>query len=267
MSKKPARRIELWTPRRVTRAAIIGALTGAASLIPVPVMPGMTLDPAIPAFAAVYYGPFEAYWGYAIGQLIRSLIRDPGVLMINPLNFMFGTPFFMIILALLARVVKYPWNIPAGIAAGIIMHMLSYAIPGCIITYGWAVFPTCFILQMIGCAIVISVCLVIALGGAAYMWRIRRQPIFPHRFIDKDEEFSIASRVRIIASAIVAVILFIIPYIFLATPYSSDRYLGPPESPLRRYIDAYIRHPMTAGLGWLCWELYKKHGEWFKITE
>jgi hypothetical protein len=266
MSKKE-HIIEIWSPRRISRAAIIGAFAGAMALIPVPTMPGMTLDPAIPAFAAIYYGPFEAYWGYAIGQLIRALILNPGILMINPINFLFGTPFFMIIIAWIIRIVKYPWNIPVGIIIGVLMHMFSYAIPGCIITYGWRIFPICFLLQMIGCLIVITICLLIALGGAIFLWKTRGQPIFPHRFIKEEDKFSIMSKKRVVISAIVAVILFIIPYIFLMTSYGTDEFLGPPESPLRKYIDAYIRHPMTAGLGWLCWELYKKHGEWLKQTE
>lgn len=259
--------IRLWTPRRMARIAIIGALAGALALIPVPTMPGMTLDPAIPAFAALYYGPFEAYWGYAVGQLIRMLILSPGSLVINPLNFLFGTPFFMLILGWLVRRVKYPYNIPAAIAAGVFMHMFSYAIPGCVITYGWRYLMPCFLLQMLGCLIVLSVCIVIALGGATYMWRMKRQPVFPYRFIKDEERFSVASSSRIMLSTIIAVVLFALPYVFLATPYSSDEFLGPPESILRKYVDAYIRHPMTAGLGWLCWELYKKHAEWFKQTE
>jgi len=267
MSEGSSKKVELWTARRMSRVAIIGALSGAFALIPVPAMPGMTLDPVIPAFAALYYGPFEAYWGYAVGQLIRALVLSPGSLMINPLGFLLGTPLFMVVVAWVMRAVPYPWNIPVAILSGVATHTLSYSIPGCIISYGWEVFPTCFVLQTIGVLIVMAATLVIALGGALYMWRTRKQPMFPWRFIKPEQRFSIASQKRIMIAAVVAVVLVAIPYLFILSPYSSSEFLGPPDSPMRKYVDAYIRHPITLGIGWLFWELYKKHGEWFKQTE
>jgi uncharacterized membrane protein len=267
MAEVKSRKVEFWTARRMSRVAIIGALAGVFALIPVPTMPGMTLDPAIPGFAAIYYGPFEAYWGYVVGQLIRQLVLSPGSFMINPLSFLLGTPFFMVVVAWIVRKIRYPWNILTAVVSGVAMHLVTYAIPGCVITYGWEAFPTCFVLQMIGCLIVMGVCLFIAFGGAAYMWRIRKQPMFPSRFIKPEENFSIASEKRIKIAAIVAIALVIIPYAFVLSPYSSSEFLGPPDSPLRKYIDAYLRLPITLGIGWFFWEIYKRHGEWFKQTE
>lgn len=267
MSEGQRRKIELWSSKRMTRIAIIAALAGAFALIPVPAMPGMTLDPVVPAFAAIYYGPFEAYWGYAIGQLIRTLLLSPGSLFISPFGFLLGTPLFMIIVAWIVRAVPYPWNIPVGILSGVAMHIVTYSIPGCIIGYGWEVFPTCFVLQTIGSLIVISATIVISLGGAIFMWRSKRQSIFPWRFTKAEERFSMESRKRILAAAIVGVVMMILPYIFILSPYSSSSFLGPPDSVLRKYVDAYLRHPMDLGLAWFFWEIYKKHGEWFKQTE
>jgi|GEM_PF-1106040 len=266
-AEQKTRKVELWTPRRMSRVAIVAALVVAFTFIPIPTMPGITLNPAIPAFAAIYYGPFEAYWGYAVGMLIVLLFQSPGSLVISPFAFLLGYPLLMIVIAWMFRKIKPPWNVVAGIIAGEATHMLSYSIPGCIITYGWEAFPTCFLLQTIGGLIVIGVCVVIAVGGALYMWRINKKPMFPWRFIKPEEKFSIASDKRIMAAAILAVVMAVIPYIFLLTPYSQSSFLGPPGSPMRSYVDAYLRQPMTLGIGWFFWEIYKRHGEWFKQTE
>ncbi|HID90597.1 TPA: hypothetical protein EYP44_01400 [Candidatus Bathyarchaeota archaeon] len=103
--KAKPRKVDLWTARRMSRVAILGALTGALAFIPVPVMPGMTLDPAIPAFAAFYYGPFEGYWSYVVGQLIRYGIQTPDVLVINPMSIFMGTPCVMMVAAWVVRMV------------------------------------------------------------------------------------------------------------------------------------------------------------------
>jgi len=261
-----SREVKLWTAKRAARIAVFGALTGALSLIPIPVMPGMTLDPAIAAFAAVYYGAFEGYWSYVVGQAIRMLLRNPGEFLVCPLAIFMGSPCCMTVIAWIVRKVRYPWNIPAGILSGIGFHAFTI-FPYCVVYYGWDFTPFCFMMQVIGGTIVVSICTIIALGGSMYMWKIHKQPIFPWRFIPVKECFSIANRKRIIISFICMIILAAIAYGFCFSPYASYQVLGAPESIHRKYADAWIRHPITLGIGWFFWEIYKRHGEWLKQTE
>jgi len=265
-SSKIIGRIVLWTPRRMSRIAVFGALTGALAFIPVPVMPGMTLDPAIPALVAVYYGAFEGYWCYVVGQLIRFLTKEPSKLVINPLSIFMGSPCAMIVVAWVVRKVRYPLNIVAGILAGVGFHAFTI-FPYCVVVYGWELTPLVFTLQLLGGLIVVAACFLIAFGGAAYMWRIRKQPLFPWRFIPPEERFSIASRRRILAALAFAIATTLIAYGVCFTPYVSPEIAGPPYSPYRLYLDAWVRHPITFGLGWLFWEVYKKNAEWLKQTE
>lgn len=259
-------KINLWTPRRMARIAIFGALTGAFSLIPIPIMPGMTLDPVMPAFAAVVYGAFEGYWSYVIGQLIRALIQNPGILVRCPLGIFMGSPCAMILVAWIVRKVRYPLNLLAGVLSGFLFHAFTI-FPYCVIYYGWELTPIVYPLQLIGGLIVVTVCFFIAFGGSLYIWKLQKQKSFPWRFIPPEEHFSVASKKRIIIATIVAIITTLIAYGICFTPYVSAEIAGPPASPFRAYLDAWVRHPITFGLGWLFWELYKRNAEWFKQTE
>ena len=259
------RTIKLWTPRRMSRIAVFGALTGALAFVPVPVMPGMTLDPAIPALVAVYYGAFEGYWCYVVGQLIRYLTKSPSTLIRCPFSIFMGSPCAMIVVAWVIRKVKYPFNIIAGILSGIAFH--AYTIfPYCVVVYGWELTLLVFTLQLIGGLIVIAACFLVAFGGATYMWRLRKQPSFPWRFISSEEKFSIASKKRILAALIFAIVTSIVAYGICFTPYVFPEVAGPSQSPYRLYLDAWVRHPITLGSGWLFWELYKKNAEWFSTS-
>ncbi|RLE64515.1 MAG: hypothetical protein DRN53_00800 [Thermoprotei archaeon] len=259
-------KLNLWTSRRMARIAILGALTGAFSFIPIPVMPGMTLDPVIPALAMTYYGAFEGYWCYVVGQLIRYITQSPSKLIVNPFDIFMGSPCAMIFCAWIIRKVRYPLNLIAGVLAAILFH--AYTIfPYCVIVYGWELVSIVFPLQVLGALIVISVCFVVAFGGATYMWKARGEPIFPWRFIKPEERFSVANRTRILISTAFMILTSIIAYGICFTPYVSAEIAGPPYSPYRLWMDSWIRHPITLGIGWFFWEMYKRNGEWFKISE
>ena len=166
-----------------------------------------------------------------------------------------GSPCAMIFIAWVIRKVKYPLNLLASILSGIAFH--AYTIfPYCVVVYGWELTPLAFTLQLIGGLIVVVACFLVAFGGATYMWR----------FIPPEEKFSVASKKRILAALIFAIVTSIVAYGICFTPYVFPEVAGPSQSPYRLYLDAWVRHPITLGSGWLFWELYKKNAEWFSTS-
>ena|GEM_PF-6050740 len=178
-------KVEIFTTRRVMAIAAVAAMITAINFIRLPFGPGgVAPDPVVGAYAVVFLGAYEGFFGNLFGSYLYTLIAgSPG-----------GDPLFMVVLGPLTNCAAYAafayvyrkLDIPNKkpfdrvksyilfylIAMGYFLASYWTSLPG---YYGWEQTIPQGVLGTIGGSLMIGLAFVIAIGTLEGMTLTRRK--------------------------------------------------------------------------------------------